>query len=134
MITLDCRIENGKLSTNKIILKNLLAQEKNGKYELKITKPTRGSEQNRYYWGIPIKLITDKLKDLGNDIDELDTHEYLKGKFNRKILIVNDEEQIIGATTTKLKYDEFEEYIKKIQRWASETLDLYISDRGEFPE
>ncbi len=85
----------------------------------------RSDRQNRYYWGVVIKIIADHL---GYEPDEL--HESLKRKF------LGEVEDRYGlrrvASTTMLTTAEFiETYTEPIKRWAAEYLRLYIPDPNE---
>jgi hypothetical protein len=93
---------------------------------------TRSLQQNRYYWGVVIKLISDH-----TGFDSLETHEVLKYKFNSKLTelvnVKSGEIEIIehGGTTTRMTTLEFMEYIGKIQQWAAEFLALSIPGPNE---
>lgn len=113
------------------ILKDYIQTLPDGDYEFEVNRPKRGNNQNAYYWAVPVPMIVEALRDKGYDYDPVDVHEFLKLKFNPKIIIVDKDEQRVGGSTRKLREDEFEEYIKKIQQWASEILELYIPSRGE---
>lgn len=92
----------------------------------------RSLPQNAYYWGVIIKEIQIRLKELGSEFDADDIHEYLKVKFNPAQIITPQGELLeIGKTTTELNKDEFSEYVERIREWASVTLDINIPDPGE---
>ena len=53
---------------------------------LKEQKRQRSSNQNRYYFGVVVKQITRVFREVGNDMDEAEVHDYLKdeiGKLSR---------------------------------------------------
>lgn len=85
----------------------------------KITRETlRSVEQNRYYWGIVIKLLADYT---GYTKEEM--HEALKYKFLRY-------ENVPGLptvlSTTQLSTVEFESYLEQVRRWAAIEFGVYI--------
>lgn len=82
--------------------------------------------QNKYYWGVIIKKLSEY-----TGYEKEDIHIILKGKFLPKNIIFFGEEITIGNSTKKLTTKEFKEYIEKIQRWAS-TQDIYIPDPNEY--
>lgn len=87
----------------------------------------RSNPQNRYYHGVVVPLIKDALIDLGHDVDEDDTHYFLKGKFN-SVEIENKSgitEEMPGSTA-KLSTFEFEAYLDRIRMWAAQFLNIYI--------
>lgn len=70
----------------------------------------RSNELNKYYWAVPVAMLSDEL---GYEPDEM--HTALKEKFK-------------VDSTAKLKTEEFQEYIKKVVRWAAQDLNVNIPD------
>lgn len=74
-------------------------------------RPKRSDQQNRYYWGAYLPLIS---KQTGHSIEEL--HELFKGMFLTKAIV-----EVLGSkvrmrgSTAKLSKSEFTEYIMKIE-------------------
>ena len=104
----------------------------------------RTSPMNRYYWGVMIKQITKRLKELGTEINgkpvtDDDTHEFLKDKFiEKKVFSVTNpktgeiEERLLrGSTTDMTTVSMPEEYWQPIQRWCAEFLGINIPDPGQ---
>ena len=74
-------------------------------------RPKRSDQQNRYYWGAYLPLIS---KDTGHGIDEL--HELFKGMFLTKAIVeVLGRKVRIRGSSAKLSKSEFTEYIMKIE-------------------
>ena len=73
----------------------------------------RSDQQNKYYHGVVVKMISDHL---GYEKDEM--HEVLKKQFKVE-------------STAKLKSAEFKEYVENIVRWAASDLGLPIPDPSE---
>jgi len=94
---------------------------KPGTYDIIIRKPKkiRSLEQNRYYWGVIIKILAETW---GWDAEEL--HEVLKFKFN-KIPGENGLPDRPGSTTDLSTID-FENYLEEIRRWALTEYQIYI--------
>lgn len=89
----------------------------------------RSNPQNRYYWGVCIPLIRAAINDLGNEFSKLETHEFLKSKFNCKEVEIQDGHYIdVPLSTRKLDTIGFMDYITKIQRFSDEMLGIYIPD------
>ena len=90
-------------------------------------KKKRSNEQNSFYWSVPVKMISEYTGYTNEEV-----HELLKSKFLgiKKIKIGGDEIER-GNTTTNLTTTEYMAYIEDVQRWASETLNLYIPDPSE---
>ena len=93
-------------------------------------KKNRSDQENSYYWGVPIKLISEHT---GYSKDE--THELLKSLFLKKKINVKvkkgSERHTIVQSTSKLSTKRFEEYMSEIRQWASQELDCYIPEPNE---
>ena len=102
-------------------------------------KKTRSSEQNRYYWGVVVRMVCEGFQALGNPVNpdnnediEL-THEYLKRRFLQPIQVadVNGEVHELGYTTTNLSTSQMMDYIAQVQQFAVEFLNIVIPEPGE---
>lgn len=118
--------------------RNLLTQwikshsGKNIELEIKVRRKQRSYLQNRYYFGVCVQLVCEALRHLGHDVDEEETHELLKSKFNsRKVANEHGEFIELPTSTTKITTVEMMEYIARIQQWAAEFLGLVIPDPNE---
>ena len=85
------------------------------KYKRKRTLP-----QNRYYWGVVIKILSNHT---GYTDDEM--HDALKWLFLR---VKRDGLPDTCGSTKKLNTDDFNEYLDKIKIWASTEMGCYIPD------
>lgn len=136
-------IRNGKIVPIDVVY----FQDEVPKYEGKdvqivLTKLNkRSNPQNRYYWGVVVYLVRERLNELGYVREDLrdnelpatltreDVHIYLKENFNRKEIVNPDTGEVLGTTsasTTSLSTDEFAKYIESIITWCSTHLDLEI--------
>jgi hypothetical protein len=95
-------------------------------------KATRSQQANRYYWGVVVHYLSEHT---GYGPDEM--HDVLKALFIPKAMAILDGngevkgEVVLGGSTRQLKTDEFMDYCARIQRWAAETLNVYIPDPNE---
>ena len=80
-------------------------------------KKNRSLDQNSYYWGVVIELISEET---GMTPEEV--HEAMKWKFLKKS--VNDIETV--ESTTKLTTAEMGKFIDNIILWAGEFLGVYV--------
>ena len=111
-------IFRGKVEKGRIVLDNrdrfriYLASFETKRIELVLRERTeqRSEQQNAYYHGVVVKMISDAT---GHDPQE--THQKMKDHFK------------VG-TTTKMKTAEFQEYIENCRRFAAEFLSLNIPD------
>jgi hypothetical protein len=86
--------------------------------------PNRSEEQNAYYWGVVIKMLSNEMS-LNKDA----THRILTAMF---LAIESVDEfgnaiQIIPSTS-KLSTVEFNNYMDEIKQFAAETFDIVIPD------
>ena len=79
-------------------------------------RTNRSNNQNKYYWGVVIKILGDEL---GYMPDEM--HEALKWKFLRK----GGKLETVKSTSS-LTTIEFEEYLELIRIWALRDLEIAI--------
>jgi len=90
--------------------------------EVKKFRKKRTDQQNKYYFGVIVNILS---KQLGYEPEEI--HLMLRERFLR----IHDEKHpdfVIAKSTTKLNTQEFNEYIEAIQRWAAQELKIYIPD------
>jgi hypothetical protein len=99
-------------------------------------KGKRSTPQNRYYWGVVVYEIKERLKELGHRTDPETVHEFLKQKFNSEKVVIPETAEVIeiGRTTTEMNKEEFNEFIERVREWASATLEIYIPDPGQQTE
>lgn len=97
--------------------------------EIKVRRKQRSNDQNAYMWGVVVPIVCGGLRHLGHDVDEQDTHEFLKARFNsKKIVNIDGVVEELPTSTTKLTTSEMMDYIARIQQWAAEYLGLVIPD------
>jgi hypothetical protein len=97
-------------------------------------KRKRSSQQNRYYWGCVVKLITDAFRDAGNMVNSEDTHDFLKAHVGKlsQVFVTAEGEVLRGpGSTAKLTTTEFSNYIEAVRAWAADMLDLKIPSPDE---
>ncbi|HYH64314.1 MAG TPA: recombination protein NinB [Urbifossiella sp.] len=97
-------------------------------------KKTRSGQQNRYYWGMVVKLVTDAFRDGGNMVNAEDVHDFLKthvGKLTQVLVTADGEVFRAPGSTTKLTTAEFSDYVEAVRAWAKEVLDLDIPTPDE---
>lgn len=97
----------------------------------RIIKNNRSNNQNRYYWGIIIALLSEHT---GFDREEM--HEILKHKFLRRTVWIHtkhktQEQSIITTSTTALTTKKFEEFLCQIRQWASQDIGVFIPEPNE---
>ena len=84
-------------------------------------KLQRSTSQNAYYWSVILKIIGDELGYFPEEI-----HQAFATMFLKQIIKIGDQSIETYRSTTKLKTDEFEDYLAKIRIFASSELGILI--------
>jgi hypothetical protein len=85
---------------------------------------SRSPNQNRYYWGVVIKILAQELGYLDQEV-----HDSLKAKF-----LTNHSGALPKVeSTTNLNTLEFEEYLEQVRTFASTELNIFIPLPNEAP-
>lgn len=102
-------------------------QGKKGHFTLEVVKSKniRSLNQNRYYWGVIVKMIADET---GYMMDEV--HQILKGEFLR----YERDGKTFTRSSSALNTLEFEQYGEKCRLFAAENLGLTIPLPHEITE
>lgn len=112
------------LPADTILYKQGLLHYDNSYIDLLISKSVkkRSYNQNAYYFGVVVKLISQETGD-----DRAAIHEYLKNKFSQKrVITVAGETICYVLSTTKMNTVEFEDYLVLCREWASDFLTMRI--------
>lgn len=98
--------------------------------EIKVDRNKRSGNQNRYYWGVVLKLLSEHT---GFTKEEM--HETLRRKFLKYNKVLPTGEQVeVMESTTDLDTKEFEIYLDDVKRFSIQELDVYIPDPNEVLE
>lgn len=120
------QVDNGKL--------RLFDREDFDKYLLSVKGPVelslkrrlkqRTIRQNRYYWGVIVKLISEH-----TGFTPTEVHNLLKYQFLKDIMQIGGKTYGTIKSTTELDTQGFsEDYWEPIRQWAAEELNLFIPD------
>lgn len=120
------RIANGRLSDTARA--SLVAALKNADGKLlQITvaekKPRRSSSQNRFYWGQVIPLLVDLFNSFGNNVDEQETHEFVKEhiwRLTKTIIKPDGSRGVLVCSSTGLTKQEWESKLELTREWAAQ--------------
>lgn len=129
-IVTTARVTRGKLHVrNWNRIASQLAQSKDGEYVITIERKHahRSQQQNRYWWGVCVHLVSEHT---GYHPEEI--HELAKQMFLPKAVALADGngevvgEYVLGGSTVRLNRLEFGEFIERFRQWAAETLGVVI--------
>mgnify|MGYP001576911594 CR=1 FL=1 len=122
-------VENGKIALDEGQKTKEYIQKFEGK-QIEITvgpkKRDRTNAENRYYWGVIIRMIADEM-----GVYPEQAHELMKWTFLRKGVEVRGRRWEITQSTTDLATTEFEDYAEKCRIWAAAELNCAIPLPGE---
>ena len=108
-------VQNGKLKLKRRDLFEKYLEGLQGAVELIVRKPfrKRSDQENRYYWGVIVKMIADHTGHTRDEVHDALRHMFLK-------------DGLVARSTTSLSTAEAEEYYANIRMWAAATLSLII--------
>jgi len=134
-VTIYCEVkENGDISISKLV-REAINQHRGGRVEIIIQKEKkkRSNDQNAYFHGVVIPMITQRLKDLGTFITKEKVKDMLKARYLALDEPIGDEGECISIVrdTSELSTIEFMDFISQIVQWAAEILDLQIPEPNE---
>lgn len=101
-----------------------------GMVSVKISRPRRTTESNRYYWGVVIAAIQSELVVVGRPASSEAVHIYFRDKYlPARAETVGGREVVLPPTTTELDQTAFSDYIEHIKHdELTLALDVWIED------
>jgi hypothetical protein len=99
------------------------------RFEIKENRNQRSVNENAYYWGVVVKIMSDYTGDRPEAM-----HEILKAKFLKEIVNFGGEDLVITKSTAKLNTKEFEDYLEEIRVFAITELEVTIPLPNEYIE
>lgn len=81
----------------------------------------RSTQQNRYYFGVVVKAVTEAFLDAGNVVDEEEVHHFLKrhvGKLKRSIVLPDGSVEYTLGSTKHLSTQRFNDYLTACTVWC----------------
>lgn len=73
---------------------------------------TRTEQENKYYWGVVVKIMADEM-----GLIPAEAHELLKSLFLKKGIEYKGKRWEYVGSTAKLTIKDFEEYVEKCRNW-----------------
>jgi hypothetical protein len=119
-------IENGQLSDHaQVALAAELAHHDGKDIELAISRKRkkRSLNQNQYYWAVVVPLIRAMMEEYGNELDDEETHSFLKehvGKLTSSVVDSVGRRLAVVKSSASLSTAEFEAYLLKVTAWAAQ--------------
>lgn len=123
MVTFPLSVRDGAVSWDKAAFVATMRDLRPGRYVLTLTKETRSSAANAYYWGVVLKIIG---KHLGESPEEL--HDAFKCRFRGREDITTG---LIIPRSTRTDSDDFWRYVDEVRHWSHTFLGVYIPEPNE---
>lgn len=133
---LDSIVKDGNLAVNRSLIAKTIKFFEGEEITITIEKKfrKRSSNQNAFYWGVLIPIISELLQDAtGNFFSSEETHDVLKSNCNYKELISETTGEItkIPISTTELTTLEWLEYIEKVEHFVFDYFSVTLPKPNE---
>ncbi len=86
----------------------------------------RSINQNNYYWGVVLEIISEHT---GHTADEV--HEIFKNKYLSEEKEFAGDKVLVAKSTTALNTVEFNEYLEKVKQFAATELSCFVPEPNE---
>lgn len=122
--TFKGKVEKGKLYFQSREQFDKFLYRLEGVVEVIVRRPRkdRSNKENKYYWGVVIKILGDHLGYFPKEMHEILKHEFL---------LIDDGRFKYVRSTTSLSTVEMEDYLSKIRMWASSEHSCYVPEPNE---
>lgn len=121
-INIFTNVKDGKIIYNRELLSASLElfEGKSITITIQESKKQRSNDQNSYYWSVVLPFIVEGIAELqGEPTTSNEIHKQMKRDFND------------GNSTTELNPKQFNEYLNKVVRFASEFLNITIPEPND---
>lgn len=85
----------------------------------------RTPNENKYYWAVPVRILSEEI-----GLMPMEIHEMLKNRFLKEIRFVERKDKRLEVELTKstasLTTEEFEEFLRNVRVWSSMELGVFI--------
>lgn len=97
---------------------------------VKQRRKIRSLSQNKYYFGVVVKVIGEYLGETKERVHDMLASLYLRDVVDLK----NGNSELTVKSTASLDSAEFEQYIKNVRTWAQDELNVYVPEPNEVSE
>jgi hypothetical protein len=129
-------VKNGTLTRNTNLIKDAIQIFEGKQVVIKIekAKKKRSNPQNSYLWGVVVPIVQNTIKEVGHTLTKEQTHDLLKLKFLKEILIVDEStgetiERI--KSTTELSTSQMMDYFAGIREWIFDFFGVAIPEPNQ---
>lgn len=90
--------------------------------ELSLYRKRRSDAQNAYYHAVVVPAVTRMLRDFGNEVNEFETHEYLKHNVMKlgRMVTGPDGPALLPGSTSDVPAEEWSEKMEMVRSWAAQ--------------
>jgi hypothetical protein len=93
----------------------------------------RSNQQNRYYWGVLVKILSNELGYTPEEVHEVIKYKFLLTERTFTTKEGDVRQLFVAGSTASLSTSDFEALMSRIRSWASAELSIYIPEPNEVP-
>ena len=135
-ITIRSNVNGGNLKRNRNLIIDAIKSFEGNDILITFEKPKkkRSNPQNAFYYGVIIPIVQNCLREAGHIMTNESTHDLIKLKFLKEIILTNEETgEIVERvkSTTELSTSQFMDFVAEINIFTNEYFGVVIPSPNE---
>jgi hypothetical protein len=135
-ITITTNVADGNLKRNRNLIIEAIKSFEGKDVLITFEKPKkkRSNPQNAFYYGVIIPIVQNCLKEAGHIMTNESTHDLIKLKFLKEIILVNEDTgEVVERvkSTTELSTSQFMDFVAEIRQFTNEYFGVDIPEPNE---
>jgi hypothetical protein len=135
-ITITTNVADGNLKRNRNLIIEAIKSFEGKDVLITFEKPKkkRSNPQNAFYYGVIIPIVQNCLKEAGHVMTNESTHDLIKLKFLKEIILVNEDTgEVVERvkSTTELSTSQFMDFVAEIRLFTTEYFGVDIPEPRE---
>jgi hypothetical protein len=135
-ITITTNVADGNLKRNRNLIIEAIKSFEGKDVLITFEKPKkkRSNPQNAFYYGVIIPIVQNCLKEAGHVMTNESTHDLIKLKFLKEIILVNEDTgEVVERvkSTTELSTSQFMDFVAEIRQFTNEYFGVDIPEPNE---
>ena len=135
-ITITTNVNGGNLKRNRNLIIDAIKSFEGCDVLITLEKPKkkRSNPQNAFYYGVIIPIVQNCLRDAGYLMTNEATHDLIKLKFLKEVILTNEETgEIVERvkSTTELSTSQFMDFVAEIRAFTNEYFGTDIPEPNE---
>ena len=130
-ISIRSNVNGGNLKRNRNLIIDAIRSFEGADVLITLEKPKkkRSNPQNAFYYGVIIPIVQNCLRDAGHIITNEATHDLIKLKFLKEVILTNEETgEVVERvkSTTELSTSQFMDFVAEISIFTNEYFGVII--------